>query len=560
VTVERNQKTTNYTAPALFFVGDENTHGALQELLLRYWNRHGRPSSLRIFPAGTVRIEPRGRTSIDVGGRRVPLEAYTMSGLMWGEESLWLDGYQHVAAIVEPGQFEIVREEYEGALSWFIQHGVANSLEALSKLAGHGASPMRRKIAIVGGVLIDATGNPPLPDAAILTQDGRIVNIGRRTEIPIPNDAFVIHAEGKTVLPGLWDMHAHYSQVEFGPVYLANGVTTVRDVGNEIDFIPTIRNALNAGMGIGPSIYFAGIIDGTGPRTMGAVVADSPGEAATVVNRYHLLGALQIKIYSSVKPEIVPAITEAAHRLGMTVTGHVPRDMDVFQAIAAGMDQINHISYVLQGFLPPEKRSGFAQNPLEAIPALDFNSPDVRREIALLKDHGIVVDPTLALRELLSHPVVKPVRDFEPGIDHLAPQLIDQTEQSGVSAENAAAGAAYFDASLQAVRLLHAAGVPIVAGTDVTVPGYSLHREMELYVKAGFAPLEAVQAATIVPARVLGLAKETGSIEVGKRADILIVNGDPLSSIADLRKLDTVITGGRVYDPAPLLRSVDFKP
>ena len=110
------------------------------------------------------------------------------------------------------------------------------------------------------------------------------------------------------------------------------------------------------------------------------------------------------------------------------------------------------------------------------------------------------------------------------------------------------------------LKLLHAAGIPIVAGTDVTVPGYSLHRELELYVKAGFTPMEAIQAATIVPARVLGVAKETGSVEVGKRADVLIVNGDPLSSIADLRKVDTVIAGERVYHPAPLLRSVAFRP
>src|SRR5438094_5750270 len=187
-------------------------------------------------------------------------------------------------------------------------------------------------------------------------------------------------------------MHAHYSQVEFGPVYLANGVTTVRDVGNEIDFIPTVRDAINAGMGIGPRIFFAGIIDGIGPRTMGAVATDSPDEAVATVNRYHSLGALQIKIYSSVKPEIVPIIAGAAHRLGMTVTGHVPQGMDAMQAILAGMDQINHIQFVVQALLSPEERHRLSPTSTQGIPVIDFNSAEVQRKIRFLKDHGTIVD------------------------------------------------------------------------------------------------------------------------------------------------------------------------
>jgi imidazolonepropionase-like amidohydrolase len=453
-----------------------------------------------------------------------------------------------------------VREEYESALPWFIQNGVTNSLQALTTLAGGESQSVRRKIAIVGGVLIDGMGGPPLPDAAVVTEDGRIINIGRRSEVMVPKDAFVVHADGKTILPGLWDMHAHYQQVEFGPVYLANGVTTVRDVGNEIDFVPTIRDAVNAGKGIGPRIYFAGIVDGTERRTMGAVVADTPDEAVAIVNRYLSLGALQIKIYSSLKPELVPIIAQTAHQLGMTVTGHVPRGMDAMQAIDAGMDQINHIQYVVQALLPPDQRSRFSPSSTQGLPALDFKSSEVQRAIGFLRGHGTVVDPTLALQELLTHPLTASVRSFEPGIDHVAPQLVDQLELAGAGPENASTAADYFTVSLEAVRALHAAGVPIVAGTDVAVAGYSLHRELELYVKAGFTPMEAIQAATIVPARVLGLSDQTGSIELHRRADILMVNGNPLSSIADLRNVDTVIAAGHIYHPAPLLRSVGFKP
>ena len=268
VTVDRNKTVSSHTAPKLFFLGDENAHGAVQESLLRYWNLHGRPSSIRVFPAGDVKIQSRGRVVVRVGQREVPLNAYTLSGLIWGQESIWTDQQQHVAAIVEPDLFEIVREEYESSLGWFIENAVVNNLKALSRLTAEASQPARRKIAIVGGVLIDGTGRPPIRDAVVLTENDRITAVGTRSEVAIPKDAFVIPAEGKTILPGLWDMHAHYGQVEFGPIYLANGVTTVRDLGNEIEFIPAVRDAINAGTGIGPHILIRR--PGRWPRTPNA--------------------------------------------------------------------------------------------------------------------------------------------------------------------------------------------------------------------------------------------------------------------------------------------------
>jgi imidazolonepropionase-like amidohydrolase len=215
---------------------------------------------------------------------------------------------------------------------------------------------------------------------------------------------------------------------------------------------------------------------------------------------------------------------------------------------------------VLRAFLPPDQRAAFSTNFTRGIHVPDVQSPEGLRLIALLKEHGTILDPTLALTEWLAHAVATPGRQIEPGIDHVAPALRDQLEQSGVLAENVTAANAYFGACLDAVRALHAAGVPIVAGTDMAVPGYSLHRELELYVKAGFTPMEAIQAATIVPARAMGLGDEAGSLAVHKRADLLIVDGDPLSSIAELRRVETVIMDGHVYHPGPLLTSVGFTP
>ena len=163
----------------------------------------------------------------------------------------------------------------------------------------------------------------------------------------MPAGAFIIDAKGKTILPGLWDMHAHFEQAEWGPAYLAAGVTTVSDCGNEFGYINAIQKAIDDGSGIGPHILKAGIIDGKGPYAFGIIQADTKEEAIAEVDRYKENGFVQIKIYSSVKPAIVKAICDEAHRVGLTVTGHIPDGMTLMQGVDSGMDMVNHVQYVL---------------------------------------------------------------------------------------------------------------------------------------------------------------------------------------------------------------------
>jgi len=323
--------------------------------------------------------------------------------------------------------------------------------------------------------------------------------------------------------------------VEWGPIYLAAGVTTIRDVGNELDFIVAVRDAVAAGRGIGPRMLLAGIIDGPGPNGLGAVRAATPDEARQRVDRYHDAGFAQIKVYSSVSLDVLRAITAEAHRLGMTVTGHVPEGMNAFAAIDAGLDQINHAQYLT---------------------AVADSGPD--RLIAALKRHKTVIDPTLALYELLARPLTQPIDTFEPGIRKVARELEAPLGGFGSSPELAAQRRRQFEDEVAIVGRLHRAGIPIVAGTDQSVPGYSLHRELELYVQAGFSPLEALQSATVVPARVMGKESDSGTIQPGKRGDLVILDGNPLDDIHNTRRIYRVITSGRVFDPAPLWESVGF--
>jgi imidazolonepropionase-like amidohydrolase len=184
----------------------------------------------------------------------------------------------------------------------------------------------------------------------------------------------------------------------------------------------------------------------------------------------------------------------------------------------------------------------------------------VKKAIKLLLEHHTVVDPTLALMEIITHSTDKPISAFEPGILRVAPELREGLETMGVPPQKSEQMAAVFRSMVATVRLLHQAGVPIVAGTDQSVPGFSLDREIELHVQAGFTPMEAIQSATLVAARAMGMDKDSGTIEPGKRADVIVVDGNPLENISDIRKVSTVFAGGKMYQPGALWTAVGFKP
>src|SRR4029453_17183017 len=203
-------------------------------------------------------------------------------------------------------------------------------------------------------------------DAVVVVRGDRIVAAGPRGSVSIPEGAGIVDASGKTILPGLWDMHAHHDQVEWGPAYLAAGVTTVRDCGNLVDVKLALREGVDSGNAIGPRLLLAGLIDGKGAGALGPIRVDSPAEARAAVEQFKRKRFDQIKIYESVKPDLVRIMAAEAHRLGMTVTGHVPHGMNAFEAVEAGMDQINHL-----GFIPPVMLSDAEKARLEKAGASD---------------------------------------------------------------------------------------------------------------------------------------------------------------------------------------------
>ena len=548
-----------------WFVTDGYSPVAMQEQMMRWWFLQKKPAAFTVYPSGaTVHVLPAGKLTVE--GHL--LDGYTVSGLIWGQESLWMDDAQDLAALVsidaEFDHFEALRDAYVNDLSTFISAAVKNNLSALKTLSDPARMRPARVLAISGATLEDSTGAAAVKDSVIVITDGVITAVGAKGNVKVPRGATMLDASGKYAVPGLWDAHAHYEQVEWGPIYLATGVTSVRDVGNEYDFITTVHDELDrrADPAVGPHLEFAGLIDGSGKdgkraRSLGVVIADTPEQAQTIVARYKAAGAKQIKIYSSVSPEIVKAICVAAHAQGMTVTGHIPDGMTAVEGILDGMDQINHVQYLLPYFVRGQNGpDGKPSRTADII--VDTTGPKAKEVLDMMKSHHTVLDPTIALFETQLH--TKPLDELEPGLDHVAPQLYAALNSPAAPAARAHAVENRWTAFPAIVAAVHAAGLPVIAGTDQAIPGYSLHREMELYVQAGFTPLEALQSATIETARAVGVEKESGSVQVGKRGDVLLLDADPMVDIQNTRKVWRTVSAGAVYAPARLWESVGFKP
>jgi hypothetical protein len=330
-------------------------------------------------------------------------------------------------------------------------------------------------------------------------------------------------------------MHAHVGQPEWGPVYLASGVTTIRDMGGEFDVVTALRDAWGTQL-IGPRLLLAGLVDGPGAGSFGHVTAANPDEGRQAVARYKAAGFQQMKLYSLLDRPTAQSVIDAAHAAGMTVTGHIPNGLTMREIVEMGMDNIAHLT-------------------VRDAPGSDA----LRDTIAFLKAHKTVIDPTLSWNELLGRSSATPIASFIPRVDHVAPPLrrmLDAANGGNVTPDQARER---LSRSLQIVKALHDAGGTIGPGTDKGVPGVSLARELELYVMAGMTPMDAIRTATAVPAQVMGLASETGTLTPGLRADLIVVDGNPLERISDIEKVTMVSAGGRLYDTTPLWRVGGFR-
>jgi imidazolonepropionase-like amidohydrolase len=551
-TSERGQA----AAGAGFFLAQSDDLGtSLARALLRAPGRR-----LPLLPAGQAWIE--SDDALEIGGHRLRRLAIAGVGLspllVWLGEDGELFAYPSSwMSVIRAGAEALIPHLLAADQQWRAARAAGLAARLSHRLPAAG-------LAITHARLFDAERRAIVPDATVIVAGDRIAAVGGPAT-PIPAGAEVIDARGRTLLPGLWDMHEHL-QDGGGVLSLATGITTVRDLGNDPDELAARIERIAAGRELGPTILRAGLIDGPGKLAAptGALVA-TPEEARAAVQRYAERGYVQIKLYSSLAPELVPVIAAAAHERGLRVSGHVPNGMRASQAIEAGFDELQHVNFLFLQFLAGP--SDDTRTPLrfmrvaERGSSLDLGGPEVRAFLDLLVAKRTVIDPTLAIFEgqFTNEP-----GELNPIYAPLAGRLPAQVERGARGGGLPAPGGlratyrASYDAMLRMVKLAYDRGVPVVAGTDAG--GLAYPRELELYVKAGIPAPEVLALASLGAARVMKQDREAGSIAPGKRADLVLVDGDPTRDISAVRNTDVVICRGVRYDPTELFGSAGISP
>jgi imidazolonepropionase-like amidohydrolase len=507
-------------------------------------------AGLALLPSGRASFDK--VASLDVNGPRGTkhVDLVLVSGLGQTPQPVWVENGKFFGQLVGlnllPAGYEANAEKMQAAQD----AAIAALAPAIAKKFL--TADAKRPVLFSNVKMYDADHERFLDHRYVLTSGGKIVWVGAAAPRMLPAGTRTIAGQGKTLVPGLWDSHMHVGD-DFQTVSeLALGVTSCRNPGGPIELEVSQRQRRNAGTLLAPECWDSVIVDRKGPLVaQGSLPVSSLDETLAAVRKIKANNLTAVKFYTSMKPEWIAPGAKLAHQLGLHVHGHIPAGMRTLDAINAGYDEITHIYFATMQAMPQEvvdkaNTTMRMLGPGKYFKDVDLDAEPTKTVIATMAKRHIVLDPTLVVVEgVLLADAGKLAPAYVPFVGTV-PASVERGFKSGhipyLPGMTRADAQASVDHMGEYVAKLRRAGVPIVAGTDGY--GYELVRELELYVKGGLTPAEALATATIAPARNVKADNRTGSIKVGKEADLLLVDGDPERNIGDLRHVDQVMSDG----------------
>jgi imidazolonepropionase-like amidohydrolase len=517
---------------------------------------------LDVVPSGKLKATHIKNHSTKLDGLTIELELYSFTGSGGPPTYLWFSPKKEFFATISgwsstiiAGHSDLIAElkELQDELEeeYFYQQA--------KKLTEVPTEP----VAIKNVNVLDVANGKLIKGQTIIIEAGKISVIGKAKKVKVPATATIIDGANKTLMPGLWDNHVHYDITQ-GLYHLAAGVTNVKDMGNSLD-LPKIKKEVDDGSLLGPEIsVMSGFVDFAGPFAgpTGKIVTTLE-EGLAGIDYYADNGYQQVKLYSSIPVDWVKPLAERAHQRNLKVVGHIPSFMTAERAIRDGYDQVIHMNMLMLNFMGDSldtRSMGRFTKVGERAGSVELEGANVKEFIALLKEKNIVIDPTIGIFEQMF--VNKPgkLANGYSSIIGMFPSEFKRTFYYGglpTATEHETQYTASLDKMIKMIKLLHQNGITIVPGTD-DFPGFALHRELELYAQAGLSNQEVLKAATIISARVAGKENEVGTVEVGKKANLILIDGDPLKNISDIRKVELTIKNGNLYEPKALYASYGF--
>ena len=547
------------STPAYYVPMQDASLDLFESLLLRAPGQR-----LALLPQGEARLERLRQLAVRSGRGVETLTLYATHGLGFTPNLWWADSRGRFFA-AGSSWFMMIREGWESVQPTLL---AAQAVLDSARTADLARSIIRRPpggVVFRNATLFDSETGQLKPRTTVVVSGNRIIAVGADGSVAAPAGADVVDVGGKTLMPGMWDMHVHATDDD-GLLHMAAGVTTVRDLANDTDETLRRKKRFDDGALIGPRMLLGGFIDGPGPFAGPTKALVATRDSARLwIDRYAQLGYQQVKLYSSLDTALVPFIIAEAHKRGLRVSGHVPNGMTAEEFVRAGADELQHTNFLFLNFWrdsvkdtrTPERFTA----PAQRAAAVDLRAERVTRFIRLLKERGTVIDPTLIAFEgmFAARPgVVDP--SYAAIADRVPPNVRRGFLVGGLPVGDSL-DQRYKDSFVafqRMVKAMHDAGVPIVAGTDAFA-GFAYHRELELYAAAGIPASDVLRIATLNAARIMKRDRELGSIAPGKLADLIIVDGNPVERISDIRRVSYVMKDGAVYDPAAMYGAIGVR-